>query len=183
MAVKLELNLDSAESLSSILLCKCLKVKIYRSIILHRCETWFRLLSMGRRLRVFERRFLKRIFGFKRDVVAGKWRRLHNKKLNDLNSSPDIFRVTESRRLRWAGHVARLGERRGAHRVLVWIPVGNRTLRRPRRRWEDNIKMYLQCVVWGAWSGLIWLGIGTGGWRLYCSNELSCSIKSGECPD
>jgi hypothetical protein len=115
---------------------------------------------------------LRRIFGFKRDVGKGEWRGLHNKKLNDLNSSPDIFRVIESRRMRWAGHVAHLSKRRSAYRSLVWIPEGNRTLRRPSRRWEDNIKMYLQYMGWGAWTGLIWLRIGPGGWRLCCSNEL-----------
>jgi hypothetical protein len=72
-----------------------------------------------RRLRVLERRVLRRIFGLKIDVVIGEWRRLHNQELNDLNSSPFIFRMIESRRMRWAGHVARLGKRRGAYKVLV----------------------------------------------------------------
>jgi hypothetical protein len=91
------MNLDGAESLSSILLCKCLKIKIHRSIILHGCETWSRALREECRLRVFERRVLRRIFGLKRDAVTGEWRSLRNKKLNDLNSSPNIFRVIESR--------------------------------------------------------------------------------------
>jgi hypothetical protein len=71
--------------------------------------------------------------------------------------------VIKSRRLRWAGYVARIGERRGAYRVLVGKPEGRRPLGRPRRRWEDNIKMDLQEVGWRAWTGLIWLRIGIGG--------------------
>jgi hypothetical protein len=93
-------------------------------------------------LRVFENRVLRRIFGPKRDEVTGEWRRLHNKELYALYSSPNIIRVITSRRLRWAGHVARMGERRGAYRVLVGKPEGRRPLGRPRRRWEDNIKMW-----------------------------------------
>jgi hypothetical protein len=74
-----------------------------------------------------------------------------------------LIRVIKSRRLRWAGHVARMGERRGAYRVLVGKPEGRRPLGKPRRRWEDNIKMVLREVGWGAWTGSIWLRIGTGG--------------------
>jgi hypothetical protein len=95
------------------------------------------------RLRVFENRVLRRKFGHKRDEVSGKWRRLHNKELYALYSSPDIVRVIKSRRLRWAGHRARVGDRRSAHRILVGKPEGMRPLERPRRRWEDNIKMDL----------------------------------------
>jgi hypothetical protein len=86
---------------------------------------------------------LRRIFGPKRDEVTGEWRRLHNKELYALYSSPNITRVIRSRRLRWAGHVARRVERRGAYRALVGKPEGRRPLRRPRRRWEDIIKMDL----------------------------------------
>jgi hypothetical protein len=98
------------------------------------------------RLRVFENRVLRRIFGPKRDEVTEEWRRLHNEELNDLYSSPNINRVINSRRMRWAGHVARLGEGRGAYRILVGRPEGRRPLGRPRHRWEDNIKMDLQKV-------------------------------------
>jgi hypothetical protein len=98
-----------------------------------------------------------------RDEVTGEWRRLHNEELNDLYSSPNIIRVIKSRRMSWAGHVARMGEGRGAYRVLVGRPEGRRPLERPRHRWEDNIKMNLQKVGWGAWTGLIWLRTGTGG--------------------
>ena len=86
---------------------------------------------------------LRRIFGPRRDGVTGEWRKLHDEELNDLYSSPNIVRVIKSRRLRWAGHVARMGEGRGVHKVLVGKPEGKRPLERPRRRWEDNIKMEL----------------------------------------
>jgi hypothetical protein len=98
---------------------------------------------------VFENRVLRRIFGRKRDEVIGEWGRLHNEELNDLYSSPNIIRVIKSRRMRWAGHVARIGEGRGAYRILVGIPEVRRPLGRPRCRWEDNIKMDLQEVGWG----------------------------------
>jgi hypothetical protein len=78
--------------------------------------------------------------------VTQEWRKLHNEKLNDLYSSPNIVRVMKSRRMRWAGHAARMGERRGAYRVLVKTPEGKRSLGRPRHIWEDNIKMVLQVV-------------------------------------
>jgi hypothetical protein len=92
------------------------------------------------RLRVFENRVL-RIFGPKREE-DGSWRKMHNDELHDLYSSPNIVRVIKSRRMRWAGHVARMGER-NAYRVLVGRPEGKRPLGRPRHRWEDNIKMDL----------------------------------------
>jgi transcription termination factor 2 len=95
---------------------------------------------------VFENRLLRRVFGPKRDVVTRDWRKLHNEELNDLYSLPSIVRVVKSRRMRWAGHVARMGENRGVHRVLVGEPEGNRPLGKPRRRWEDNIKMDVQEV-------------------------------------
>jgi len=103
--------------LSSNLLFKNLKIKIYRTIILpvvlYGCETWSLTLREERRLRVFENRVLRRIFGPKRDDVIGEWRKLHNDELNVLYSSPNIVRVIKSRRMRWAGHVAPMGERRG----------------------------------------------------------------------
>jgi hypothetical protein len=105
-------------------------------------------LALGeeRRLRLFEKRVLKRIFGSKRHEVAGEWRKLHNEELNDLYSSPSIARVMKSRIMRMAGHITRMGERRGVNRGLVGKPEGKRPLGRPRRRWEDNIKMDLQEV-------------------------------------
>jgi hypothetical protein len=116
-----------------------------------------------KRLRVFVHRVLRRLFGPKRDEVTGEWRRLHNEELNVLYSSPNIIPVIKSRRMRWAGHVAHIGEGRGAYRILVGRPEGRRPLGRPRHRWEDDIKMDLQEVGWGAWTGLIWLRIETGG--------------------
>jgi hypothetical protein len=97
---------------------------------------------------------------------AEEQRRLHNEELNDLYSSSNIIRVIKLRRMRWAGHVARMGEGRSAYWFLVGRPEGRRPLGRPRRREEDNIKMDLQEVGWGAWTGLIWLRMGTGGWLL-----------------
>ena len=95
---------------------------------------------------MFENRVLSGIFGADRDEVTGEWRKLHNEELNDLYCSPYIVRVMTSRRMRWAGQVARMGERRGVYRVLVGKPEGKRPLGRPRCRWEDNIKMDLQEV-------------------------------------
>ena len=96
------------------------KIKKYRTIILlvlYGCETWSLTLREERRLRVFENKVLRRIFGPKRDEVTGGWRKLHNEELNDLYVTPNIVRVIKSRRMRWAGHVARMGERRGVYRV------------------------------------------------------------------
>ena len=102
-----------------------------------------------RRLRVFENGVLTRIFGPKRDEVRGEWRKLHNEELKGLYSSPNIVRVIKSRRMKWAGHVARMGEVTGVYRVLVGKPEWKRPLGRPRRRWEDNIRMDLQEVGLG----------------------------------
>jgi hypothetical protein len=92
------------------------------------------------RLRVFENRVLRMIFGPKREE-DGSWRKLHNDELHSLYSSPNIVRVIKSRSMRWAGHVTRMGKGRGVYRVLVGRPEGKRPLGRPRRRWEDNIKL------------------------------------------
>ena len=86
------------------------------------------------KLRVFENMVLRRIFGPRKDEVPGEWSRLRNEELNDFYSSPNIVRVIKSRRTRWAGHVARMGEKRGVYRVLVGKPEGKRPLGRPRRR-------------------------------------------------
>ena len=109
-----------------------------------------------RKLRVFDNKVLRRIFGLRRDEVTGDWRRLHNEELNDLYTSPNIVRVIKSRRMRWAGHVARMGEERGVYRVMVGKPEGKRPLRRPRRRWVDNIRKDLQVLRCGYvdWIGL-----------------------------
>jgi len=139
--------------LSSRLLSKNLKIKIHRTINLpvnlYGCETWSLTLREERRLRVFENWVLRKVFGPKRDQVTGEWRKLHNEKLNDLYSLHNIVRLVKSRRMRWAGLVARMGEDRGVHRVLVGKPEGKRPLGRPKLRWEDNMKMDLQEVVGG----------------------------------
>jgi hypothetical protein len=118
-------------------------------VVLYGCETWSLTLREERRLRVFENRVLRRVFGPKRDEVTGELRKLHNDELNDLYSLRNIVRVVKSRRMRWAGYVARMGEDRGVHRVLVGKPDGKRPLGRRRLRWEDNIKMDFQEVGGG----------------------------------
>ena len=95
---------------------------------------------------MFENKVLRRVIGPKRDEVTGEWRKLHNEELSNLYSISNIVRVVKSRRMRWARHVARMGEGRGVHRVLIGKPEGKRPLGRHRRRWEDNIKMDLQEV-------------------------------------
>ena len=114
-------------------------------VVRYGCETWSLTLREERRLRVFENRVLRRVFGPKRDEVTGEWRKLHNEELSGGYSLPNIVRVVKSRRMRWA----RMGEGRGVHRVLVGKPEGKRPLRRPRRRREDNIKMDRQEVGGG----------------------------------
>ena len=109
---------------------------------------------------------LRRIFGPRRDEVTGEWGRLHNEELNDLYSSHNIVWVIKSRRMRWAGHVARMGEETGVYTVLVGKPEGMRPLERPRRRWVDNIRMDVQEVGCGYMD---WIGLAQdrdGWWRL-----------------
>jgi len=152
--------------LSSRLLSKNLKIQIYRTIILpvvlYGCEAWSLTLRKERKLRVFENIVLRRIFGPRRDEVTGDWRRLHNVELNDLFSSPNILRVIKSRRMRWAGHVARMGEERGVYRLFVGKPEGKRLLGRPRRRWVDNIRADLQEVGCGYMD---WIGLAQDRYR------------------
>ena len=109
------------------------------------------------RLRVFENKVLRKIFGAKKDEITGEWRKLHNAELHALYSSPNIIRSLKSRRLRWAGHVARMEQSRNAYRVLVRKPEGKRPLRRPRRQWEEHIKMDLREVGCGPgeWIDLV----------------------------
>jgi hypothetical protein len=114
-------------------------------LVLYGCEAWSLTLREECRLRVFKNRELRRIFGSKRDEVTEEWKKLHNDELNYLYSSPNIVQVIKSRRMRWVGHVACMGEGRGVHRVLVGKPEA----RRPRHRWEDNIKINLQEVGCG----------------------------------
>jgi hypothetical protein len=125
--------------LSSRLLYKNRKNRVYKTVVfvtccLYGCQTWSLTLSEEQRLRVFKNRVLRRIFGPERDEATGEWRRLHNEELNDLYSSPHIIRVIKLRRMRWAGHVAHMGEKRGAYRILVGRPEGRRPLGIPRCR-------------------------------------------------
>jgi hypothetical protein len=117
-------------------------------VVLYGCETWSLTLKEEHRLRVFENRVLRRIFGPKRDDVTRDWRKLHNEELHNLYSSPNIIRMIKSRKIRWAGHVARMGETRNAYRILVGKPEGKRPLGTPRRRWVDKIKMALREIGW-----------------------------------
>jgi hypothetical protein len=122
--------------LLSYLLSK-MKIRIYGTIILplvlYGPETWSLTLREEHRLSVSENRVLRRIFGLKKDEVTGEWRKLHNKELRNLYSSPSIIRIIKSRRMRWAGHLARMGEKRNAYRLLVGKSEGKRPLGRPRR--------------------------------------------------
>ena len=123
----------------------------------------------------------RRVFGPERDEVKGNWRKLHNEELSDLYSLPNVVRVVKSRRMRWAGHVARMGEGRGVHRVLVGKPEGKRPLGRPRRRWKDNIKMDLQEVEGGC-EDWMELAQDRDRWRALVSTVMNFrgSIKCGE---
>jgi hypothetical protein len=156
--------------LSSRLLSKNLKIKIYRTIILcfvlYGCETWSLILREERKLRVFENMVLMRIYGRRRDEVTGEWRRLHNEELNYLYSSLNIVHMIKWRRMRWAGHVARMGEERGC--IGSWW--GNW---RERDHWGDLGVDGLIILGWisnrwdvGIWTGLGWPVIETGGGRL-----------------
>jgi hypothetical protein len=153
--------------LSSRLLSKNIKIRIYKTIIfpvvLYGCEAWSLTIGEEHRLRVFENRVLRRIFRPKRDEVTGGWRKLHKVELHNLYSSPSIIRVIKSRSMRLAGHVSRMGEKRNAYRILVGMPEGKRPMGRPRRRWVDNIKMDLREV---GWDGRDWIDLApdrTGG--------------------
>jgi hypothetical protein len=111
---------------------------------------------------VFENRVLRRIFGPKRDGVAGGWRKLNNEELHNLYSSPSIIRIIKSMRMRWAGHVARIGEKRNVYRLSVGKTEGRRPLGRPRRKWIDNIKMDLLEV---GLSVVDWIGLAQARYR------------------
>jgi hypothetical protein len=121
--------------------------KIYKNIILpvvlYGCETWSLTVREEHKLRVFENRMLRGIFGPKRDGEMGMWRKLYNEGLHNLYSSPSIIRIIKSRRIRWAGHVVRMGEKRNVYRLLVGKSEGKTPLGRPRRRWINIIKMGL----------------------------------------
>jgi hypothetical protein len=144
-------------------------------------ETWSLTLREEHRLRVFENRVLSRIFGPKRDDMTGEWRKLHNEEINDLYCSPNIVRVIRSRRMRWEGCVARVGERRDVYRVLVGKHEGKRPLGRPRLRWEDVILRRI-FKKWDVGHGLDRADSGqrqmTG--TCECGDEPLGSIKCGD---
>jgi hypothetical protein len=152
--------------LSSRLLSKNVKVRIYRTIILpvvlYGCETWSLTVRQEHKLRMFKNRVLRRIFGPKRDGVMGGWRKLCNEELHNLYSSPSIIRIIKSRKMRWAGHVARMGEKRNMYRLLVGKPKGKRPPGRSRCRWIDNIKMDLLEI---GLSVVDWIGLAQDGYR------------------
>jgi len=158
------------------MLSKNLKIKMYRIIILpvvlYECETWSLTL---RKLMVFENMVLRRIFGPRRDEVSEEWRRLYNEELNDLYSSPNIVRVIKSRRMGWAGHVARMGEEKEVYRFLVGKREGRRPLGRPRRRCVDNIRMDLLEVGCG-YMGWIGLAQDRDSWRTLVSAVMNLRV-------
>ena len=123
-----------------------IKLLYYGTGSMYGCETWSLTLIEEHRLRVFENKVLRKIFGARRDEITGEWRKLHNAELHALYSSPNIIRNLKSGQLRWAWHVAHMEQLRNAYRVLVGKPESKRPLGRPRRRWEDNIKMELREV-------------------------------------
>jgi len=129
------------------------------------CETWSLTFREECRLWVFENRVSKRIFEPERDEVTREWRKLHIEELYDLYS-PNIFQATKSRKMRWVGHVAHMGERRGVYRVLVEKPEGKRPLGRPRCGWEVILRWIFRKWYVGIWIGSSWLRIGTGGRHL-----------------
>ena len=168
--------------LSTRLLSKKLKVNTNKTIILmvvlYGCETCSFTLKEEHRLRVFENKVLRKICGAKKDEITGEWRKLYNAELHSLYSSPNIIRSLKSRRLRCAGHVTRMEKSRNAYRVLVGKPEGKRPLGRPKRSWEDNIKMNLREVGCdpGEW---IDLAEDRDQWRVYKGgNEPPGSLKA-----
>jgi hypothetical protein len=166
--------------LSSGLLSKNIKIRIYKTIILpvvlHGCETWSVTSSEEQRLRVFENRVLRRIFGPKRDEVTGDWRKLYNDELHNLYFSPNIIRMNKSSRMRWAGYVAQMREKRNAYRILAGKPEGKRPLGRPTRRWVDNTKIGLREIEW---DGVGWIDLAQDRdqWRALVNTVMNLRVS------
>jgi hypothetical protein len=164
--------------LSSLLLSKNAKIRIYRTIILplvlYGCHSLSLTLREEHTLRVFENRVLRGIFGPKRDKVMAGWRKLHNKELHNLYSLPSIIRMIKSR-MRWTGHVGRMGEKRNAYRILVGKPEGKRPLGRSGHRWEDNIMMDLRKK---GWRGMDWIDLAEDRdqWRVLVNTVMNLEV-------
>jgi hypothetical protein len=170
---------DSFQNLPSQLLLKNLKIIRYKTIILplvpYGCETRPLTLREEHRLGVFENRVLRRLFGPKTDKVTGEWRKLHNDELHDLYSLSSIIGIIKARRIRWAGHVARMGAKRTAYKLLVGNSEGRRTLGRPCCRWLDNIRMDLVQV---GCSDVDWIGLAQDKdrWRAAVNSVLNLRV-------
>jgi hypothetical protein len=130
-------------SVQNLLSSRLIYKTVILPVVLYGCETWSLTVKEEHKLRVFENRLLRRIFGPKRDGLTGGRRKLHNGELHNLYCSSSIIRIIKSRRMRWARHVARMGEKRNVYMLVVGKAEGKRPLGRPRRRWMDNIKMDL----------------------------------------
>jgi hypothetical protein len=144
-------------------------------VVLYGCETWSLTLREEQRLEVFDNMVLRRIFGPKTDEVTGVWRKLHNEELHDLYSLPSIIRIIKARKMRLAGHVARMGEKRNAYRLLVGKPEARRPLGRPIRRWLDNIRMDF---VEAGWGDVDWIGLvqDRDRWRALVNSVLNLRV-------
>jgi hypothetical protein len=144
-------------------------------VVLYGRETWSLILREECRLRGFEHSVLRRIFGPTRDEVTGGCRKLHNEELHNLDSSPNIIRMIKSRRLKWAGHVARIEAKRNAYRILVGKPEGKRPPGRLRRSWLDNIKMDLREI---GWDGKDWIDLdqNRGQWRVHVKTVMNLQV-------
>jgi hypothetical protein len=150
------------------------KIRIYKNsflpLALYGCETWSLTLREEHRLRVFENRVLRRIFEPKRDEVTGGWRKLRNEELHNLYSSSSIIRMMTLRRVRWAGHVARMREKRNAYKILVGKSKGKRPLGRSRIKWVDNEI---------AWNDMDWIDLAQGRnyWRAFVKTVLNLRVS------
>jgi len=136
--------------LTPIFPCQNAAIEVFTStiillVVLYGCETWSLALWKECRLKVFENRILRRIFGPKRDE-NGEWRRLNNEEFHSLYRSPNVVRVIKSRRLRWAGHIARMEDGSSSFKILTGKPTGKRPLGRPRSRWKHNIRLDLEVI-------------------------------------
>jgi hypothetical protein len=170
----------STELLFSHLLSKNVKIRIYKSIILpvvlYGCETWSPTLREEHRLRMFQNRVLRRIFGSKRNELTGGWRNLHDEELCNLYSSPGIIRMIKSSNMRWAGHVARMGAKKNAYRTLVSKPEGKRPLRKQRVGGWITLNWILRELGCG---GMDWIDLAQDGdqWRAPVNEVMNLRIS------